>query len=358
MPVKRVIIHLLSMIIVLSAMRAAPAAELMKDKLMTTKIFYSQTDVKGWKAVIRGKALSFSVQSELDKNDLLDRLRDKSTITVRLYGQEGLKVGDELFVINGKNLVTARIKITRIFRSRSFGDMLTGNGSFRQCAVNDRVVQRLSDEFSRYAYINKARGDYFVENGESGKAIAEYKKALELDSGNPEAHLALGYIYLKQGLLQFAFREFSESYKRMGRLYDNEDRYLLLRGLAEIRFREVYDSYLPETARNKYREEGVGYCREALAIYPDSIDINYFLGRFHFKKSAMPEPEDRTARDYFLKVLEQNPEHVEANIALSELYFKHKNREKARFYAEQALKGDPASARARQLMIYIDRYNQ
>lgn len=323
-----------------------------------TKVFYSRTDVKGWQALVKGKILSFSVNTAIARDDLRQQVKSKSRVTVRLSDHRGIKKGDELFVIDSRQLVIARIKVDRIFHNRSMGYMLTGNGNFRNCREGNLVVQRVSDEYSRYALVYKGRGDCFIEEGETGKAIAEYKKALKLDRGNPEAHLALGYVYLKQGVLQFAFREFLEAYKNMGRLYDNEDRYLLLRGMAEIRFRETYYSYLPGSRREKLRKEGIRYAREALKIYPESTDVNYYLGRFHYRKTSMPENQDRTARDYFLKVIKKNPNHVDANIALSELYFKHKNREKARHYAQQALNGDPRNRRARQLIKYLNQYNR
>ncbi len=336
----------------------AMAADLIPPRMTYTKVFYSQTDQAGWKAGICGRIDSFSVRQDIDKNDLMERPREKSRVTVRLYSREGIKEGDELFVIDDKNLITGRIKVVSIFKSLSFGYMLTGYGNFRLCARHDRVVQRYTERDSDAAGVYKGRGDYFQEKGDPGSAIAQYKKALTLDRGNPEVHLALGTIYLKQGVLQFANREFIEAYRTMGRLYDNEDRYRLLRGLADVRYREVYESYLPQEKKEKLKEQGIGYCREALAIYPQSVEINYFLGRFHYSRSSSPESDDKTARDYFIKVVELQPEHINANIALSELYFRHKNREKAQFYANQALKGDPHNRRAHQLLNYIDKFNK
>ena len=350
----------LAAIILIHACLAAAAysADLIPTGPQKTTAFYSQSDVHGWKVIVRGRAESFSVRMDPDSNDLLGRVREKSKITVRLFSREGIKNGDELFVIDDRNLITARIKVISIYKSRSFGYMLAGYGNFRLCALNDRVVQRLSEGYSDYARVYRGRGDHYLEKGDRGAAIAEYKKALELDRGNPETHLALGYVYLEQGLLQFAFREFMESYKTMGRLYDNEDRYRLLKGMADIRFREVFQSYLPEEKREGLKNEGIAYCKEALAVYPDSVEINYFLGRFFYRKSTMPEDEDRTARDYFLKVVELQPQHVKANVALSELYFKHRNREKARFYASRALKDDPRNERARQILDYLETRNR
>jgi len=337
---------------------AAHGANLVYTGRAKTKVFYSRTDAKGWKVLIKGKILSFSVNTQLPKDDLLQQVRSKSRVTVRLSDHRKIKTGDELFVIDHRQLVVARIRVDKIFKSRSLGYLATGKGNFRNCRVNYLVVQRVSDEYSQYAHVFKGRGDYFIEQGQTGRAIAEYKKALKLDHNNPEAHIGLGYIYMKQGVLQFAFREFIEAYKNIGRLYDNEDRYLLLKGMTEIRFKETYYSYLPEQKRKVLRKEGIRYGLEALKVFPESVEVNYYLGRFYYKKSTMPENEDKIARDYFLTVLKSDPNHTDANTALSELYFKHKNRQKARFYATQALKGDPRHRRAKQILKNLDTYNK
>ncbi|MFC1669451.1 tetratricopeptide repeat protein [Spirochaetota bacterium] len=327
---------------------------LQKEKYYT-KVFYSQADFRGWKAVVKGKIISISARQNLDKNDLSGQIQMKSKATVRLYNSDGIKEGDTLFVVNKKNLIVSRMKVQLIFKSKSLGYLIVGFGQFTLASLGDRVVQKVEDEFSRYAYIHKSRGDYFIETGEQGRGIKEYKKAIKLDKRNPDANLALGMIYYKQGLYKFAYKYFVKSYENLNRLYDNEDKYNLLIGLTEICYRECYYSYLPSSMRIRFRKEGIKYSSEALNINKHSIESNFFLGMFHYRtKKSM----DRKARDYFLRVLELNPAHVEANIALSELYFKHKNREKAKKYAQSALKSDPSSRRARQMLRYILRYNK
>jgi tetratricopeptide (TPR) repeat protein len=207
-----------------------------------------------------------------------------------------------------------------------------------------RVVQRQEEELSKYAYIYKARGDYYQNIGDTAESINHYKKALELDKGNPEAHLELGTLYLKDNMLQFAFREYSEAYKNIGRLYDKEDRYNLLLNMAETRYREAYFTTLPSALRSSYVKEGIKYAREALGLYPDSVQANYFLGTFYFKSD---EPSDVDAKNHFMKVIQGDPENVEACVSLAELYYNHKNRDKALYYAEEALKIDGTHERAR-----------
>jgi len=321
------------------------------------KIFFSQSDVVGASAVIKGRVVSFSSKTEIDEKDMLGRAQAKSRVTVRLSDPEGLHRGSILYIIDSKNLVTAKINVTTLFQSSSFGPMLIGNGNFRLATDNSRVVQKLADNYSRNAYIHKSRGDYYLASGDKGKAIAEYRKALACDSDHPESHLQLGLIYFSQGMYEFAFRELSGSYRHIDRIYDNADRFSLLRHMAEIRYRQVYDLHLPHKMRISYRKDGIRYSREAVKVYPDSARVHYLLGMFLYR-SAGDKPEknaDRMARDSFLKVIEIDPAHAESYSLLSELYLKHENREKAGMYAELAVKHDPDNIRARNVLRRLGR---
>ena len=331
------------------------SADLRRAGAEYTSVFYSQNETVGWPVIVRGEVFSIGASDVMpDENDLKGYVAEKTKLTVRLYNNEGIKAGDELFVVDKNNLVNARIKVASVYKSVSFGYMLIGYGNFRLCSIRDRVVQRTFEQYSQeQAIVHKSRGDYYREKGNDGSAIAEYKKALAFDKANPEVHLAMGEIYYKQGMLQYAFREFTEAKKSLARLYDNEDRFMLFKGMAEIRFREILEAPLTQEKREEFRREGIAFCEEALKIYPASVDVNYFIGRFYYKKSMMIEDDDSIARDYFLKVVKAQPAHTGANIALSELYFKHRNKEKAEYFVLQALKGEPNNARAVELLNYI-----
>jgi tetratricopeptide (TPR) repeat protein len=340
-------------IIALLVMTAADASAtmIMEEGRQRIKVFSTMTDREGWTAVLKGKILSYSAKDELDKEDLFGRSQDKTKATVRLYNTEGVNEGDVLYVVNEKNLVVAKMKVRSVFKSMSFGEMLVGYGNFRLSSVGDRVVQKAEDENAKYAYIYKARGDYYDNTGEQGEAIREYKDALKADKNNPDAHLALGMVYMKQGLDQFAMKEFQEGYRNIGRMYDRGDKYLLLKNIAEIRYREVYESFLPENLKDKYRDEAKKICREALEVYPQSEKINYYLGVFHYRTS---NPDDRKARDYFLKVIEINPSNADACVSLAELYYRHENLEKARLYADKAREADAANPRVQKMVKYLE----
>ncbi len=314
---------------------------------LNTRIFYTEDDKMGWDAVVKGRVISFGTKLENENNDLSDHVHDRSQVTVRLYDNLGVKIGDSLFVINSRNLIVSRIKVETIFKSNTFGYMMTGRGNFLLANEGDRIAQRVEGEASKYAFIYKSRGEYFEEIGEPGNAINNYKKAIELDKGNPGAHLALGYVYMRDNLYQYAIEEFGEAYGQITRLYDREDKFSLLMGMAEVRFREAYYENITDELRAKYIKEGIRYSKEALRIYPESKEANYYLAVFYYKSAS---PDDLQAKNQFLRVIELDPENVDAYVALSELYYKHRNKEKSRFYADLALKKNPANQRARFLL--------
>lgn len=329
------------------------AANLRPTRQIHTSAFYSQGDAQGIPVTVRGLVQSFGIRQDIPADSLLGHPAEKSLVTVRLFSDNGISVGDELFIIDKNHLITGRIKVTNIYSTVSLGCMLTGTGNFRSCSLRDRVVQLRSEEYSDAWVINKGKGDYFAEEGDDGRALAEYKKALQADHRNPAVRLAMGKIYYKQGIFSYAYREYEEAAKNISRLYDNEDKYELYKGMALIRLREIREMQLPKDKRDSYRKQGIAHSEAALKIYPDSAEVNYYLGLFYYKQSFMPEDEDTLARDCFLKVVEAEPTHEGANIALSQLYLKHRNKAKAEFYAEQALRGAPASSRARELLDTI-----
>lgn len=307
------------------------------------KVLYTERDVLGWDTVLKGKILS--IESRINSNkDSLKYNQSITRIVVRLISSEGIKIGDTLYIINDRNLIISKIKVKTVFKSRTFGFMLVGEGNQSLAKIGDRVVQRFEKKSFKHPFIYKVRGDYYNEIGKTGEALSLYNKTIRLDAGNPEAHLSLGYIYLNNNLIGFAYKEFIEAYKQIHRLYDNEDKYLLLRGLVETRYKSAYYHTIPQENRVNYIKEGIRYSREALRIYPTSKEVNFYLGMFYYKN---PDPNDVDAKNQFLKVLDLDPNDVESYIALAELYYKHKNKKKSKYYAEQALKIDPGNKRAK-----------
>lgn len=348
--------RLLSAAITAIALYSAADANMILDRSSArVKIYQTKSLMNGWDAVIKGKVSSISSMDTVDDNDLLGRAKDKYKATVRLYNADGIKTGDILYIVNNNNLIVAKLTVKNIFKTASLGYMLVGYGNCRLAGVDFVVAQRVEDEFAKNAFVFKSRGDYYVNIGDYGKAITEYKKSLELDRGSPETHMALGSVYLNQGVDRFAYHEFQEAYKRMNRLYDNEDKYLLLKGLVEIIFKEVYHTSNLNTAmKKKFISDGIGYCKEGLKIYSKSYEMNYYMAMFHYQG---PETDHKIAKDYFLKVVDLKPDHAESYVALSNLFFMHGNKDKARIYLDKALDLDKFNPDARRMLNKIDTFN-
>ncbi len=316
------------------------------------KVFYSESDSNGWYAIPRGEITAIGVREDAHAQELMKVSQPNSKVTVRLYSGEGIKKGDELFVINKRNLVVGRIDVKIVYRDASFGPMLVGYGNYKYSWPGYRVVQKIEAGFSRTAYIYKARGDYYKHNGDYAYAIAHYKKAIEVDRRYPEAHAALGHIYMKDNSLAYAMKEYREAYNEFPLIYDNEEKYLLLKGMTKAKYRMAYEFTLTNETRKAHVREGIKYAEEALKIYPDSRDLNLYLARFYYKG---PEYEDVKAKQQFLKVLEIDPQNTEACLALAELYRKHDNNEKAAVYARRALEISPHNEAAIKLLQRLEK---
>jgi tetratricopeptide (TPR) repeat protein len=230
--------------------------------------------------------------------------------------------------------------------------MLIGYGNYKYTWSGYQVVQKVEENFSRTAYIYKARGDYFKHNGEYAQAIAQYKKAIEVDRRYPEAHAALGHLYLKDNSLAFAMKEYSEAYNELPRMYDNEEKYLLLKGMTRAKYRMAYEFTIANEIRKRHVAEGIKFAEEALAIYPNSRDVNLYLARFYYKG---PEYQDLKAKKQFMKVLEIDPQNAEACVALADLYKKHDNPQKALYYARRAIEINPTDENARKMLQRLEK---
>ncbi len=338
------------MILILAAESRSYALYKYEDPSRKTKIFFNQNDKPGRDAMIMGKVLSLSSSEELAENDLSEISHEKTKATVRLFTSENVYPTNLMYVIDPNNIVVSKMEVKYVFNNKTFGDMLIGYGNFKLSNAGYRVVQLTIDSGRNDSYIEKSRGDYFTRSGDSGKAIAHYKKGIESDPGDPAPHLGLGLIYYKDAVYNFAYAELYKAYKYKDRLYDNEDRFVLLKTLAEVRFIETYDNYNIPANRIKFRKEGIGYCREALRINPSSVDMNFLLAEYYYRGVEQGSSNDEDARDRYQMVLELQPLHSKANLRMANYCMKNNKMKMAHFYAKKAVEGDPGNQEALELM--------
>jgi len=314
------------------------------------KIYFSYSDKIGQDAQVKGKIISISTSEELPENELSGVIQDKTKATVRLIDNEGLHTDNTLYVIDSNNIVVSKLHVKYLFDNKTLGNMLIGYGNFKLSGEGYRVVRAVADDKAEDSFIYKSRGDYYYRTGDKGKAIAEYKKAIEMDRSNPTPRLALGLVYYKDEIYNFAYAELIAAYKSISSLYDNEDRFVLLKSLAEIRAIEAYKNINLFENRIKFRKEGIKFCKEALRIHKKSVDVNYLLGEFYYRNIDNTTNDEKLARDMFLKVIDLDQTHSGANIRLSELYLKHNNKEKGLYYAKKAAESDPSNQKALEII--------
>ncbi|MBN1501158.1 MAG: tetratricopeptide repeat protein, partial [Spirochaetes bacterium] len=235
----------LSVLIIVFSFQIIYSADMIqKVEYRKTTVFYTADDKKGWSAYVIGKVLSTG-QRQISDNDLNQAAQDKSKITVRLYSATGLRKGQTLFVINERNLIVSRIEINSIFKSTSFGYLLTGYGNFRRVQEDFNVVLKTEDINDGFSYVYKSRADYFQKTGNKSKSMQMYEKAIEADKNNATAHMKLGYLYYDQKIYSYAKKEFELAYESIWNVYDNQDKFDIIRGMIITRYSLAYESNLP-----------------------------------------------------------------------------------------------------------------
>ncbi|HEY1406869.1 MAG TPA: tetratricopeptide repeat protein [Spirochaetota bacterium] len=335
------------------------AAKLSFDKRdESVIIFFTEEDRIGVKAQLCGIVLQMGVKETLDpkEKELGKSVQDHSKISVRLISSDGIIPGSVLYVVNDRNLVVAKVHTVKVFDSTSFYKVCVGYGNFRAVQKDFRVVQRADDERANNAYLYISKGNYYRDQGDISKSIEYFQKAVTIDKRNPEAHSALGFLYLEQKLIPFAIKEFDLANENVGRLYDKEDIYLLLKGSAESRYMAAFYSELPKgnKLRERYVEEGIYFSKRAIAVFPDSTESHFYLGRFYYDRSTdemskIETENDENAVKEMEKVISLNTDQFDAYVILARIYKKHNDKDKALQYADKATRINPADSDAREL---------
>lgn len=249
-------------------------------------------------------------------------------VTVKVANRKGLKVGQKLFVID-KNpyhkryrngLISGEIKVRSIFYHPFFGWVLTGTGILLRVREGMFVARTLETEKLERAFERKKRGDFHRDRGELEQAIASYHSALEADRGLPEAHAALGRIYLAGALKRRretpvrALAELEMAWKRrLNFRYDSELYDFLLNYLDGLHYAR---QTAPRQGRNRRLEQYVRRAKEvsraALALKSNSPEARYHAALANFELVSILEVQGRMLAKQADRLTPHSPKHTKA----------------------------------------------
>lgn len=197
----------------------------------------------------------------------------------------------------------------------------------------------------------------YSQEGRWDKAIAEYKKLIKLDPEDYNSYSMIGDVYVKKGELQPAFDAYlvcSDAYIRLGQLEKAS--------LVQSKIARLDTAQLDADSKNKQaiftkQVEGdkafeAGEIEAAAKAYqavlemdPDRFDLYQKLGDLYLRKGDTEaackkylEIGDiyfrnkliKKAAPIYLKVIELDPENVEAYAALAEIHVKSGNESEAK----------------------------
>ncbi|MBE7439359.1 MAG: hypothetical protein HS115_12945 [Spirochaetales bacterium] len=219
-------------------------------------------------------------------------------ITVKVLNPAGLKVGQKLYVIDKdpfhtryrNGLIVGEVKVEAILQSKFYGDVLTASGILLRVREGHFVARTLGSENLEEAMLLKREGDYYLARQDTARALQAYKKALLKDADLPEAHAALGALYLGQSLKQRtppvqALGEFALAWKNRDNFNYKNDKY---------QFYQDYLEALHEQAQVRLLEGG--------RSRPERIEE--YLGRLFEVARAVEEligQKDRQAQIQLLR---------------------------------------------------------
>ena len=238
-------------------------------------------------------------------------------ITVKVQDRSGIKIGQTLYVIDKNShhqkyrngLVVGEITVKSLFHSPFYGWVLTGQGILLRVREGNFVARTLESENLEKAFAMKKKGDFHVSRGEFEKAVTSYMKAIESDRSLPEAHAALGSIYMEEaGASRYlpikAIAEFQEAYRYRNNFRYDYDRFQFCNDYMDAlnlaySLRMMEDSREADTSRMLDRIQDLGQI--ALEINPDHPDIYFHLFRAHYylmnAHSLRSSPDERKKYD-------------------------------------------------------------
>jgi tetratricopeptide (TPR) repeat protein len=178
------------------------------------------------------------------------------------------------------------------------------------------------------AYLSVA--NELAGQGKLDEAIAQYRKALELQPDLAPAHVSLGTALARSGQLDSAIAQYEKA------LEINPD------------FAEAHNNLGNALVRRGRIDQAIAHYQAALEIKPDYADAHYNLAN-----TLLGRGQADSAIVHYQKAIEINPRYVEAHTDLGTVLALHGQLDSAIDHYQQALKIKPDYALARKNLAAV-----
>ena len=163
------------------------------------------------------------------------------------------------------------------------------------------AISKINENFlNDYSFVRA--GNAFFKAGDEDNAIQEYRKALELNPNNAEAHLKLGFLFYN---VKQMHKEGTEHYYKAFQLNPNDPRILHDLGMVLLHQRKL--------------DEAIEYLSEALQRMPNGLDMQYSAVNMHYNlgRALLYKAQSEDAAAYLSEAVSLEPNHAQAHYWLA-----------------------------------------
>lgn len=200
--------------------------------------------------------------------------------------------------------------------------------------IGDLCLKKNSKTEAVEAY--KRAADLLAADGFTSKAIALYKKVLNIDIKRVDVHLALGDMHAEKGLTGNAL----ENYKHVADHYNKQNKKTDALGI----YQKMADLN-PANVAFRVKLAGM-YAKEGMK--PEAVKAFLDAAEEHIAKDEFQE-----ARKMFEKILELDPENREVYYKAGVVYYKEGKVDEARKTLKRAFEANPENNELRDLYLEV-----
>jgi len=225
-----------------------------------------------------------------------------------------------------------------------------------------------TDRALRQRQARQARdlGERYLARDDTGRALEQFYKALEIDADDPYLHYDLALTYDMKGVLdktEYHLKkaidlkpDYSNAYNYLGVVYFRQGKVdqaieSYHKALANLLYLNPQDAHLnlgiAHLSRKDY-QKAKGHLEEAIRLVPDFVAAYNNLGQVYEGMGQYSK-----AKDAYRRALEYNPEYVDAHLNLGKLYYRTGERQKAIKSFDKVVRLEPRSEKAQQALRYL-----